>query len=71
MVSDHENTPAEKARWESLIRAQMTVLNDSYAGGRPANAANTPFRFTLSKVTWSVNRRGTTWCRASRASRSR
>ena len=55
MVSDHENTPAEKARWESLIRAQMTVLNDSYAGRTAANAANTPFRFTLSKVTWSVN----------------
>ena len=55
MVSDHENTPAEKARWESLIRAQMTVLNDSYGGRTAPDAANTPFRFTLSKVTWSVN----------------
>jgi hypothetical protein len=55
MLSDHENSPAEKARWERLIAAQMTVLNDSYAGRTAPDAANTPFRFTLSKITWSVN----------------
>jgi hypothetical protein len=55
MVSDHENTAAEKARWQTLIGAQMKVLNDSYAGATAADAADTPFRFALSKVTWSVN----------------
>src|SRR6476646_4970603 len=55
MVSNHENTPVEKARWERLIAAQMQVLNDSYAGRTAGDAANTPFRFSLSKVTWSVN----------------
>lgn len=55
MVSDHENSPTEKARWETLIAAQMKVLNDSYSGATAADAADTPFRFALSKVTWSVN----------------
>jgi hypothetical protein len=55
MVSDHENTAAEKARWQALIAAQIQVLNDSYAGKTAGDAANTPFRFTLSSVTWSVN----------------
>ncbi len=55
MVSDHVNTPAERARWESLVAAQMTVLNDSYAGRTAATAANTPFRFDLVDTTWTVN----------------
>jgi hypothetical protein len=55
MVSDHENSPAEKARWQSMISAQMKVLNDSYSGATAADAADTPFRFALTKVTWSVN----------------
>ena len=55
MVSDHENTPAEKARWEKLIAAQMQVLNDSYSGATAADAANTPFRFSLQQTTWTVN----------------
>lgn len=55
MVSDHENTAAEKARWLSMINAQLQVLNDSYAGTTAPDAADTPFRFTLDKVTWSVN----------------
>jgi hypothetical protein len=55
MVSDHENTAAEKARWERMIDAQIQVLNDSYAGRTAPDAANTPFRFSLSKVTYSVN----------------
>ncbi|TPG19450.1 zinc metalloprotease [Pedococcus bigeumensis] len=55
MVSDHENTATEKARWQKLIADQMTVLNDSYSGKTAGDAANTPFRFSLSNVTWSVN----------------
>ena len=34
VVSDHTLSTTEKARWERLIAAQMTVLNDSYSGGR-------------------------------------
>ncbi|GAA4732519.1 hypothetical protein GCM10025782_34690 [Pedococcus ginsenosidimutans] len=55
MVSDHANTPAEKARWEKLIAAQMKVLNDSYSGATAADAADTPFRFDLEQTTWTVN----------------
>ena len=55
MISDHENTPAEQARWESLIAAQMQVLNDSFAGTTAPDAADTPFRFDLTEITWSVN----------------
>lgn len=55
MISDHENTAAEKARWETLIAAQMTVLNDAFSGATAPDAANTPFRFELTETTWSVN----------------
>ena len=55
MVSDHENSAAEKARWESMIAAQMQVLNDSYSGRTAADAADTPFRFRLVDTTWTVN----------------
>ncbi|EBM0725595.1 zinc metalloprotease, partial [Salmonella enterica subsp. enterica serovar Senftenberg] len=49
------NTPAEKTRWETLIAAQMKVLNDSYSGATAADAADTPFRFSLQQTTWTVN----------------
>ena len=55
MVSDHENSTAEKARWLDMIDAQIQVLNDSYSGATAPDAADTPFRFSLSEVTWSVN----------------
>ncbi len=55
MISDHENTAAERARWETLITAQMDVLNDSFAGTTATEAADTPFRFDLTEITWTVN----------------
>ena len=55
MVSDHENTAAEKARWEQMISDQVQVLNDSYSGATAADAADTPFRFDLVDTTWTVN----------------
>ena len=55
MISDHENTPDERARWEGLIAAQMDVLNDSFSGETASGAADTPFRFDLTQITWSVN----------------
>ncbi|MET7467304.1 zinc metalloprotease [Micromonospora sp. NPDC005686] len=55
MIADHELSGAEKARWNTLISAQMTVLNDSFAGRTAADASNTPFRFSLVDTTWTVN----------------
>ncbi|MFN8078866.1 MAG: zinc metalloprotease [Kineosporiaceae bacterium] len=55
MVSDHVLTAGERTRWERLIAAQMTVLNDSYAGRTAADASDTPFRFDLIDTTWTVN----------------
>ena len=58
MISDHELSAAEKARWNTLISAQMTVLNDSFAGRTAADASDTPFRFSLVDTRWTVN---STW----------
>jgi hypothetical protein len=55
MVSDHENTPEEQARWEQMIADQVQVLNDSFSGATSADAADTPFRFDLVDTTWTVN----------------
>jgi hypothetical protein len=55
MVSDHANTPAEKTRWTSLIDVQMRVLNDAFGGKTAPEAADTPFRFRLDHITWTVN----------------
>ncbi|MFJ6149910.1 zinc metalloprotease [Micromonospora profundi] len=55
MVSDHPLSAAERTRWNTLIAAQLTVLNDSFAGRTAANASDTPFRFSLVETTWTVN----------------
>lgn len=55
MISDHALTRAEKTRWKTMVKAQMVVLNDSYAGRTAPNAANTPFRFTLDTINWVNN----------------
>ena len=55
MISDHPFSAAEKARWNTLIAAQMAVLNDAYAGRTAADASDTPFRFSLTSTTWTVN----------------
>lgn len=55
VVSDHVLSAAERTRWLTMIDAQMTVLNDSYAGRTAPDAAATPFTFDLTKVTWTVN----------------
>ena len=55
MIADHPVSRAEKSRWNRLIAAQMTVLNDSYAGRTAPDAADTPFRFSLTGTTWTVN----------------
>ncbi|MEH1098142.1 zinc metalloprotease [Micromonospora sp. CPCC 205561] len=55
MISDHALSAAETTRWNTLIAAQMKVLNDSFAGRTAANASDTPFRFDLVDTTWTVN----------------
>jgi hypothetical protein len=55
VVSDHQLSTAERTRWQTLITAQMTVLNDSYAGRTAPDAADSPFRFDLTKITYTVN----------------
>ncbi|GAA1548652.1 hypothetical protein GCM10009827_081230 [Dactylosporangium maewongense] len=55
MISDHPFGAAEKDRWNTLIAAQMAVLNDSYSGRTAADASDTPFRFSLTSTTWTVN----------------
>ena len=56
MISDHALSAAEKTRWTTMIAAQMKVMNDSYAGRTAPNASDTPFRFKLTRTTWTVNR---------------
>jgi len=41
------------AEWQTMIAAQMKVLNDSFAGA--TGGANTPFRFSLSSVEFVEN----------------
>ena len=55
MVGEDEFTVAEKQRWNTLIAAQMKVLNDSYSGATAGDAADTPFRFDLEQTTWTVS----------------
>ena len=50
VVSDHTLTTAENTRMQTMIAAQMKVLNDSYAGLTSATAADSPFRFDLAKT---------------------
>ena len=61
MVSDHVLSAAERTRWQTLINAQMTVLNDSFAGRTAPDASDSPFRFDLTRHLRGPSiRRGTT-----------
>jgi hypothetical protein len=55
VVSRTDLDAAAKTRLETMIDAQMKVLNDSYSGQTAPDAADTPFRFDLTKKTWTVN----------------
>ena len=50
LISDHELTPAEEARWTTMVEDQMQVLNDSFDGTSSASSAESPFRFELEKL---------------------
>jgi hypothetical protein len=56
VVSDHTLSGPERTRQQTMIGKQMQVLNDSYAGRTGPGAADSPFRFNLSKITWTVNK---------------
>jgi hypothetical protein len=55
VVSDHILSAAETTRWTSMINAQVAVLNASYSGQTAPEASDSPFRFRLDKITWTVN----------------
>ena len=52
---DQALSAAETTRWTTMINAQVQVLNDSYSGRTAPDAADSPFRFRLDKITWTVN----------------
>ncbi|CAN7383528.1 zinc metalloprotease [Knoellia sp. LjRoot47] len=55
VVSKEQLSPAATTRMNTMIAAQMKVLNDSYSGKTAADASDTPFRFNLTKTTFTVN----------------
>lgn len=55
VITDHTLGSSEQSRYDRLIDNQMAVLNDSFAGRTAAVASNTPFRFELRDVTYTVN----------------
>lgn len=46
---------AGKTRMTGMIDAQVKVLNDSFSGATAPDAADSPFRFDLTKTTWTTN----------------
>jgi hypothetical protein len=55
VISDHQLTSTEHTRMQGMISAQVTVLNDSYSGKTAKDAADSPFRFSLTDTTYTVN----------------
>ena len=55
VISDHELTSAEQTRLQGMVDAQMTVLNDSFAGRTSTTASDSPFRFDLVGTDFVVN----------------
>lgn len=55
VVSKSTLDAAAKTRMQTMIDAQMDVLNDSFSGTTAPDAADSPFRFELTDTTWTVN----------------
>ena len=55
VVSKETLSGAAATRMDTMISAQMDVLNDAFAGTTAADAADSPFRFDLVKTTHTVN----------------
>ena len=54
VVSDHPLSATETTRMQTMIAAQVKVLNDSHSGRTSPTAADSPFRFDLTKTTHTV-----------------
>ncbi|MEO7422589.1 MAG: hypothetical protein ABIU87_09355 [Ornithinibacter sp.] len=74
VVTEKSLSQKALARMNTMITAQMKVLNDAYAGNDPADAesgrhtaADTPFRFDVTRTTWTVTRPGLTSPREGRS----
>ncbi|PVG82909.1 zinc metalloprotease [Nocardioides gansuensis] len=55
VISEAPLSRRESARKQKMVEDQMEVLNDSFAGLTGPGAADTAFRFELTKTTWTVN----------------
>lgn len=55
VVSKEKLTGAAATRMDTMIAAQMDVLNDAFAGTTADDAADSPFRFDLVETTRTVN----------------
>lgn len=55
VISETAPTEAQRARLQTMIDAQIDVLNDSYGGLTAPDASDSPFRFALTDTTWTVN----------------
>lgn len=55
IVSKEQLDGAGEARMTKMIADQVDVLNDSFSGATAPDAADSPFRFDLTKTTWTVN----------------
>lgn len=55
VISATAPTDAARSRLQTMISDQVDVLNDSYSGATAPDAADTPFRFDLTKTTWTTN----------------
>lgn len=53
VTSDHVLSQAERDRYTRMVTDQVAVLNDSYSGR--TGGADSPFRFSLTKINWVVN----------------
>ena len=55
VISDEALAGADLTRMQGMVDAQMTVLNDSFAGETSDTASDSPFRFDLTKTNYVVN----------------
>lgn len=55
VISDDVLAAEEQARLQAMVDAQMQVLNDSFSGQTSETAADSPFRFDLTKTNYVVN----------------
>ncbi|QIX25977.1 zinc metalloprotease [Nocardioides sp. JQ2195] len=55
VISETQPSATDQARLETMIDAQVDVLNASYSGATAPDAADSPFRFALTDTTWTVD----------------